>query len=213
MFDLFKHAGPVAYPLALCSILALGIILERFYTLNRLKAREDVAFMVLQMGLEKGDMTALQDEQIASAPVTAVLETLTELRGTSEDAIQHAAEISLSMQRLRLRRYLGTLATVGSTAPFIGLFGTVIGIMAAFTGMSQAGLSGERMAAGISEALSATALGLVVAVPSVIAYNYFTGRVQSLLLHVQGHVARLVPLMHEAPQRTQRLPERERVEA
>jgi biopolymer transport protein ExbB/TolQ len=109
--------------------------------------------------------------------------------------IQQAADIALSLQRLRLRRYLGTLATIGSTAPFIGLFGTVLGVMVAFQGMSRSGLSGEMMAAGISEALSATAVGLLVAVPSVIAYNYFLGRVQALLLHIQGHVARLAPLL------------------
>ena len=73
------------------------------------------------------------------------------------------------MQRLRLRKYLGTLATIGSTAPFIGLFGTVLGVMAAFQAMSKSGLSGETMAAGISEALSATALGLLVAIPAVMA--------------------------------------------
>jgi biopolymer transport protein TolQ len=137
------------------------------------------------------------------------------MRGASNHSLQQAADIALSMQRLRLRRYLGTLATIGSTAPFIGLFGTVLGIMQAFYGMSQGGgLSGERMAAGISEALSATALGLLVAVPSVIAYNYFLGRVQGLLLHVQGHVARLVPMLHGAPSGMNGMrSERERVEA
>jgi biopolymer transport protein ExbB len=99
------------------------------------------------------------------------------------------------MQRLRLRRYLGTLATIGSIAPFIGLFGTVLGVIAAFQGMSHAGLSNEAMAGGISEALSATALGLLVAIPSVIAYNFLVGRVQAMLLPIQGHVALLTPLV------------------
>ena len=121
------------------------------------------------------------------------------MRGTSQDALFQAGDIALASQRLRLRQYLGTLATIGATAPFIGLFGTVLGIMRAFDAMSQAGLSGERMSAGISESLSATALGLLVAVPSVIAYNYFTGRVQGLLLHVQGHVAQLAPLLNQTP--------------
>jgi biopolymer transport protein ExbB/biopolymer transport protein TolQ len=117
------------------------------------------------------------------------------LRGASPDTRAQAADIALAQERLRLRRYLGTLATIGSTAPFIGLFGTVLGIMRAFEEMSRAGLSGERISGGIAEALSATALGLLVAVPAVIAYNYFTGRVQAFLLHVQAHVARLAPLL------------------
>jgi biopolymer transport protein ExbB/TolQ len=64
--------------------------------------------------------------------------------------------------------------------------------------MSSGGLSSEAMASGISEALGATALGLLVAIPSVIAYNYFAGRVQALVLHIQGHVARLLPLLAAA---------------
>jgi biopolymer transport protein ExbB/biopolymer transport protein TolQ len=71
--------------------------------------------------------------------------------------------------------------------------------MQAFQSMSRSGLSGEGMAAGISEALSATALGLLVAIPAVMAYNFLLGRVQGLLLQVQGHVARLTPLLEDRP--------------
>ena len=196
MLKLFMHAGWVAWPLGLCSILSIAVILERLYTLNRLKTLEERAFMILQLALEKGDVSALRDPQIAGAPVAQVIYSLTEMKGASEESIQTAAEIAISMQRLRLRRYLGTLATVGSTAPFIGLFGTVLGVMRAFQAMSTSTLSGEAMAAGISEALSATAVGLLVAIPAVMAYNYFTGMVQGSLLQVHSHVARLAPLLH-----------------
>jgi len=195
MLELFRHAGWVSWPLAICSILGLAIILERLFTLSRLRILEDKAFMMLQLALEKEDEGMLRDRHIQGAPVTQVIGNLVPLRGTSEESIQQAADIALGMQKLRLRRYLGTLATIGSTAPFIGLFGTVLGVMAAFQAMSHSGMSGEAMAAGISEALSATALGLLVAIPAVMSYNYFTGRVQGLLLQIQGHVARLSPLL------------------
>ncbi len=198
MLELFRHAGLVAWPLGIFSVLGLAIILERFFTLSRLRALEDRAFMMLQLALEKEDDGMLRDRQIQAAPVTQIVNQLAPLRGTSEESIQSAADIALSLQRLRLRRYLGTLATIGSTSPFIGLFGTVLGVMAAFQAMSHSGLSGEAMAAGISEALSATALGLLVAIPAVMAYNYFTGRVQGLLLQIQGHVARLSPLLRSS---------------
>ena len=197
MRELFVNAGVVAWPLGICSVVAIAIVLERLYTLWNLRALEDRAFMILQLALEKGDDAMLRDEQIAAAPVTQVITSLSEMRGASEESLQEAASIALSLQRLRLRRYLGTLATIGSTAPFIGLFGTVIGIMIAFQGMTEgsAGPESARLMKGISEALSATALGLLVAVPAVVAYNYFLGRVQGLLLHVHGHVARLAPLL------------------
>jgi biopolymer transport protein ExbB len=198
MLELFRHAGIVSWPLGIFSVLGLAIILERLFTLSRLRVLEDRAFMMLQLALEKEDDGMLGDRQIQAAPVTQIINQLAPLRGSSEDSIQSAADIALSLQRLRLRKYLGTLATIGSTSPFIGLFGTVLGVMSAFQAMSQSGLSGERMAAGISEALSATALGLVVAIPAVMAYNYFTGRVMGLLLQIQGHVARLSPLLRSS---------------
>src|ERR1051325_1244880 len=198
MLDLFRHAGWVAWPLGICSVLALGVILERLYTLSRLKLLEDRAFFVLQLSLEKGEAQAVRDPQIISAPVSQVVDSLSELGGASEGSIQQAADIALALQRLRFRRYLGTLATIGATAPFIGLFGTVLGVMAAFQAMSKSGLTGETMAAGISEALSATALGLLVAIPSVMAYNFFLGRVNQAMLQVHGHVARLAPLLRRS---------------
>src|SRR5437016_3158671 len=170
-------------------------MLERIVTLARLKQLEERAFMMLQLALEKEDDDMAQDSQIVAAPVSQIISVLTPLRGASENAIQNAADVALSLQRLRLRRYLGTLATIGSTSPFIGLFGTVLGVMTAFQAMSVSGLSGETMAAGISEALAATALGLLVAIPAVMSYNYFVGRMQGMLLQIQGHVTRLTPYL------------------
>ena len=196
MLELFKHAGIVAYPLAAFSVIGLAIMLERLYTLFRLKQLEERAFMMLQLGLEKDDEGILRDPQIAAAPVTQVVTPLASMRGASEESLQEAAGIGLGLQRVRLRRYLGTLATFGSTSPFIGLFGTVLGVMAAFQAMSRSSLSGEQMSKGISEALSATALGLLVAIPAVMFYNYLLGRVHAMMLQIQGHVARLIPLLH-----------------
>src|SRR5215469_475195 len=103
MLDLFRHAGWVAWPLGFYSVLGLGIILERIFTLARLRRSEERAFTILLRALDTGD------------------------------------EAAVAVQRLRLRRYLGALATIGSTAPFIGLFGTVIGVLVAFQSMSQSG--------------------------------------------------------------------------
>jgi biopolymer transport protein ExbB/TolQ len=194
MLELFKHAGWVAWPLGFFSILALGIFLERLVTLTRLKQMEERAFMMLQLALEKEDDAMRRDSQIAAAPITQVINHLAELKGANKESLHQAADIALMMQRQRLRRYLGTMATIGSTAPFIGLFGTVLGIMTAFQALAQNNKS-EQLAGGISEALSATAVGLLVAIPAIIAYNYLQGRVQGQLLQVQGHVARLLPLM------------------
>lgn len=194
MLELFQRGGMAAWPLGLFSIVALGVVLERLFTLTQLKRLEERAFMMLQLALDKGDRGILESKEIAAAPVTQVMKTILEVRGVSAEALQQVSDIAIAMQRLRLRKYMTVLATIGSTAPFIGLFGTVLGVMAAFQAMGKSGLSGEAMAAGISEALSATALGLLVAIPSVIAYNFLLGRVQGTLLQIHSHVVRLTPL-------------------
>jgi biopolymer transport protein ExbB len=195
MLELFREAGWVAWPLGFMSVLSLGVVLERLYTLARLKRVEERAFMVLQMSMDKPDEAALRDPEIASAPVTQVMTQLSRMRGASEEMINQAADIALSMQRMRLRRYLPALASIGSTAPFVGLFGTVLGVMYAFRSMATAGLSGEGMAAGISEALAATAVGLLVAIPSILFYNFLLGRVAHQFMQIHGHVARLTPYL------------------
>jgi biopolymer transport protein ExbB len=210
MLDLFRHAGWVAWPLGFYAVLALGVVLERLFTLTWLANKEELAFGIIEATLgqsikrgEKPDEAILRDSRVAAAPISQVLLTLYPLRGSSNDAIQQVADMAVGMQRLRLRRYLGTLATIGTTAPYIGLFGTVLGVMSAFQAMSRSGLSGETMAAGISEALSATALGLLVAIPSVIMYNFLVGRVQAMMLPIHGHVARLTPLISGTARGTQ----------
>lgn len=183
MWELFKQAGWVAYPLGLFSVLAVGIILERLWTLQTLRRLETEAFSALQSG----------SDTATNAPLSQIVQTLRPLQNETSETVEQAARIALAQQRLRLRRYLPGLATIGSTAPFVGLFGTVLGVMTAFRGMSRSGLSGETMASGISEALSATALGLLVAIPAVLAYNYFLGRVQSFVLEIESHLILVLP--------------------
>jgi biopolymer transport protein ExbB/TolQ len=199
MWDLFRNAGWAAFPLGLCSVIAVAIVLERLYTLNRLRRLEAEAFASLLSRFEQAGYLEIggTSKTVADAPSVQVLQSVAPVQGASLEARTQAADIALSQQRLRLRRFLPGLATIGSTAPFIGLFGTVLGVMTAFRGMATTGLSGETMASGISEALSATALGLLVAIPAVFAYNYFTGSVSGFLLEIQHHVVRLGAMMEQ----------------
>jgi biopolymer transport protein ExbB len=200
LIDLFKHAGWVAWPLGLCSVLAIAIVLERIFTLSRLMTAEKRANDTLEAELLRGNLDALSEKSVAPAPVAVILRELAPIRHASEEAIDRAEEIGIARQRLRLRRYLSGLATIGSTAPFIGLFGTVLGVLQAFQEMSklQSSGGGEAMAGHIGEALSATAVGLLVAIPAVISYNVMLGRVQAYMLKVAADVARLTPLLQNS---------------
>lgn len=195
LIDLLVKARIVAWPLGLCSVLALAIVLERIVVLRWIRVREDAAFRRIQEALSKsGDYTP-GDPATAGAPIAQIMDSLATIRGATEDAMWHASEIALSLQRMRLRRFMNALATIGSIAPFIGLFGTVLGVMHSFDTMKVGGLSSERITGDIAEALAATALGLLVAIPSVVAYNFLLGSVQSSLLHIQSHISRLIPLL------------------
>ena len=111
---------------------------------------------------------------------------------TSEDRIAAAArrsmECSISRTHQKLKRGLNVLATIGSTAPFVGLFGTVIGLIHGFDGSGERSAVMGMIAGGISEALVTTGLGLLVAIPAVFAYNYFTGRLEAFDLEMNNSV-------------------------
>ncbi len=197
--ELFKNARDVALPLGVCSVVALAILLERLYTLSNLKQRERDAFAILETLLERSQPYQSMDPTVIDAPITKVMDTLAAFKGASEEAIWTAAESAIALQRLRFRKYLNTLATIASIAPFIGLFGTVLGVMHSFGTMTIGGLRTEKITGDISEALSATALGLLVAIPSVIAHNFLLGQIQGMLVELQNHAARLIPLIPRTP--------------
>lgn len=113
-----------------------------------------------------------------------ISDVLGKLGGTDRAARgQHLADSLVAEARLRAEARLSWLATIGSNAPFVGLFGTVLGIIKAFHDLSQQGAQGSTIvSAGISEALVATAVGLFVAIPAVVGYNYFQRKVKDMLL-------------------------------
>ncbi len=115
---------------------------------------------------------------------------------TREEAARRAVHRALTEQVQRLSRSLSFLATCGNTAPFIGLFGTVWGIMTAFHRIGlQGSASLATVAPGIAEALIATAAGLAAAIPAVMAYNYFLGRLRRLEADLQGFAGELLGLL------------------
>jgi biopolymer transport protein ExbB/TolQ len=123
-----------------------------------------------------------------------------ELRETNPEAVPQAIAQGIEVQCAALQGRLPILATVASTAPYIGLFGTVLGILSAFSEIARTGQTGAAVvAAPIAEALTATALGLGVAIPAVMAYNFFNGRINELGLRVETHALYLAARL-PAPQ-------------
>jgi biopolymer transport protein ExbB len=170
-------AGWVLWLLVGLSVVSLAIMLERFWYLRRHKP--DRATLV-------ADMHRLLDTQHVHHDHH---DHTTRLDG---DRLAAAVDGAKARERHRLERNLSYLATLGSNAPFIGLFGTVLGIIKAFHDLAHSGGGGPSVVmAGISEALVATAVGLMVAIPAVVAFNYFSRCVKRKMAHVEwmAHLA------------------------
>lgn len=194
ILQVIANGGITMVVLGIFSIFSLAVIGERFFTYYKAqKATEQAAEKGLQY-LADGKMAeALRlCEQHPGSPVARVLEAGL-LAITDQDypaspggrlprrleSCKGAMQRATSAEIARLERYLGSLATLGNVSPFVGLFGTVMGIIRAFEAIAKTGSSGlGTVSAGIAEALVATAAGLFVAIPAVIAYNYFVGRVK-----------------------------------
>lgn len=198
-------AKAVVVVLIIQSIWSIGVMIERYITYRKARKQSQEFAPAVAESLKKGNLEEAVElaEQYNKSHLAKVVHAgLQEFRshqGTeaipgetieaSRRAIQRAQAIGIE----EFKRGLGGLATIGATAPFVGLFGTTVGIINAFAGMSageEVGLAA--VAGGISEALIATAIGLFVAVPAVWMYNYFTGKIESFIVEMDNSGSELI---------------------
>ena len=179
------HKGAIAtYPLILLSIVSVTVVLERLWSLKNMGS---VTLRITESLLEpikKGqrDLAIAICKQNSQSPAARIFLNVLEREGSQGlDTASTFATEAMFEETQKLNKHLWILGTVASSAPFIGLLGTVVGIIKAFESMAVAGTGGFAVvAAGISEALVATALGLAVAIIAVIFYNYFQTRISTL---------------------------------
>ncbi len=179
----------VLYLLLSLSVLSVGLILERFFYLRKIVSDSGRMRTRIRSALQ---MNSLDDVETIAREVDTLegRAIACGLRHEKENGIDGLEEVfntfSLS-ERPDLERSLNVLATIGSNAPYIGLLGTVLGIMKAFQDLAQSSEAGQQtVMAGISLALVATAAGLFVAIPATMAYNYFQKRVRGILSNLEA---------------------------
>jgi biopolymer transport protein ExbB/TolQ len=189
--------------LLLMSTASVAVMLERGWTFRRMRRRSRLESEALFGLLHRGEMgDALALSSVVAPPTAVLVEALREwhraatLGADPDSALARAdrlAQVSSTITVGDLRKGLAVLATIGSTAPFVGLFGTTIGIMNAFPAIGITGAAGMgAISAGIAEALLTTALGLVVAVPAVWSYNALQARVAGFELDLERSRYRLL---------------------
>jgi biopolymer transport protein ExbB/TolQ len=184
IFEILRVGGFTMYILLFCSFLSVMIILERILYYRRLSRTDRREFMVMiGRSLKSGRIdTARAICQKTKAPFSQVVFSGLELHGRPGKEMSNAMEREITIETSDLERYIGIVGTIGNTAVYIGLFGTVLGIIRAFHDISVAGAGGMSIViGGVAEALVCTAAGLAVAIPAVIAYNYFSKRVERFI--------------------------------
>jgi biopolymer transport protein TolQ len=218
VLDLVIQAGPVAKAvlalLGIFSVVSWALIVEKWWQMRRARSQTVQFLRAYREGRRPsvvfGAARKLRESPLAQLYVAAhqevsgisdvVVHGLHDsedgLGGERLDAVHRAMRRATALEIARLERYLPFLATTASSAPFIGLFGTVWGIMSAFHGIGQQGSANLAVVApGISEALIATAVGLAAAIPAVIGYNVFVNRVKHWATEMEGFTMDLLNLV------------------
>lgn len=196
---LLKSGGVTIVVLIVCSIFSLAIIVERLlYFKSRSKVRRIDFMKRIKNNLQDSDIKgALKASEVVNTPFSQVVHAGLKLSGHNETVISNAMEREITVETNKLERNINITGTIGSIAVYIGLFGTVLGIIRAFHDISSTG-SGELnvVTRGIAEALVCTAAGLAVAVPAVIFYNYFIKKIDDFIADMELSASEVMDLMN-----------------
>ncbi len=199
---IFQTGGIAMYVLLLCSVISLAVMLERFiYYRKRSRIKRADFIARLKPELKKNNFnSSLAICQSTDAPFSQVARAGLLLHGSNERIISQAMEREITIETIKLERFTSIVGTIGSTAVYIGLFGTVIGIIRAFHDISLASSGGINVViAGISEALVSTATGLAVAIPAVVGYNFFIRKIDNFVADMEVCASELIDLLYAEP--------------
>ena len=198
MFSLIQAAGWPIYPLIIASVIALAIIAERLWSLRGSVVMPNGLLMqAVQEYRQNGASDASLNRLAGGSPLGQVLAAGIKNVKSPPAIMKESIEESGRAVAANLERFLTTLGTIAAVSPLLGLFGTVVGMIEIFGASSPTGNSNPtQLAHGISIALYNTAFGLVVAIPSMIFYRHFRGKVDNLLLDMEMQGTKLVEILH-----------------
>ena len=198
MLELVKAGGWLMLPIIACSVIALAIIVERIWSLQvrRVLPKHLVAQVWRWEKIHQLNHERLAELQ-ASSPLGSILAAGIANRHENRDVMKESIEDTGRHIVHELERYLNTLGTIAAITPLLGLLGTVIGMIKVFATITTQGVGNPgALAGGISEALITTAAGMSVAIPTLMFYRYFRGRVRMLVLKMEQEAMIMVEIMH-----------------
>ncbi|MDX1513742.1 MAG: MotA/TolQ/ExbB proton channel family protein [Gammaproteobacteria bacterium] len=199
MLELVKAGGWLMVPILLCSIIAMAIIAERFWTLQTKRIAPGNLVVQVWQWARSGHLT---EERIRAlrkgSPLGRILAAGLANRHLDRQHMKEGIEDVGRHVIHDLERYLNTLGTIASITPLLGLLGTVIGMIKVFSVITTQGVGDPGvLAGGISEALITTAAGLTVAIPALMFYRYFRGRIDELVVTMEQEALKMVEALHD----------------
>jgi biopolymer transport protein ExbB len=197
MWELFVKGGAVMYPIALCSIIALAIFLERCWTYYRISRQTaQLAHEVEPLAAKSRLEEALTICHRSEAPLAGIFLVALRNAGRPRAEIKAVVEEAGQREATQLLRFLGLLSTIATLSPLLGFLGTVTGMIQCFNVIAAQGRgTPATLGSGISEALLTTAFGLMVAIPVILAHRFLSSRVEGLVLKMEELSLRLVDLL------------------
>jgi len=198
VFEMIQNGGWLMIPILFCSILAMGIVIERFYSLQKKKILppkmvKQVWRLAKAKKLDAVTLTHLKE----SSPLGAILASGLMSRNFGREVMKETIAETGRQVTHKLERFLNTLGTIATITPLLGLLGTVVGMIKVFAAIVSHGVGDPTvLAGGISEALITTAAGLSVAIPCVIFHRYFDGLVDAYVLNMEEESLKLIEVIH-----------------
>lgn len=199
MVSFLLKGGIMMYPLFIASIVIVAIIIERLVYFHKIVVDEQELFVKVKDKLRSdGAEAAIAYCEKIGGPVAVILKAGLQQYGSDREKIEDSFEREALIEVPRLKRFLPALNTIGSVSTLIGFTGTVLGMIKAFNSIAVAGTTSPGIVAGgIAEALTTTAAGLVIAIPALIFYHYFSHKVDGILLEVEKASRNLMDVMEE----------------
>ena len=198
--EILKAGGVILVLLSCVSVFSMALILERYFAFRKISAYFKGLKTQMMLFLRSGDPSSVRTYCLSNeSPTSSIMMSLLNSRASKAEKREFAAHASEKYIN-DISSRISVLATIGSVCPFVGLFGTVLGVMRAFRDLSVAAGAGPSVVAlGISEALVNTAAGLFVAVPAVIAYNFYANSANNISAELNWYAEQIIEAVPERP--------------
>ena len=199
MIDYLTAGGWFMLPLLICSVLLISIVIERIWFLQkRLVSPEGLLRTFINHSKDQSITIQQQDSYVESSSLGELLVTAYRFKDKPRNIVEDKVVEASSNVRMKLERNLNMLGIIASISPLLGLLGTVVGMITVFANINlvDGSSNSDLLASGISEALITTAFGLLVAVPGLIFYKYFSARVDLHMLNMQNELSKFVDFLN-----------------